>query len=169
MNATRNEEWRSVVGHEGSYEVSSLGRVRSLDRMVPSAHGSERIARGRVLKPGQVRGRHQYVNLGKGNSQYVHALVASAFLGAKPVGLEICHNDGDATNNSVENLRYDTHQGNYMDMFVHGTHPQASKTSCPQGHSYTSFRTKKNGWKHRVCLTCKREQTRAARANGATW
>lgn len=172
MHASR-EVWRPVVGHEGAYEVSDLGHVRSLDRIITFPDGRSRTARGRLLKVGSVRGAHQFVNLGKGKSRYVHQLVAEAFLGPRPDGTEVCHNNGDPTDNRASNLRYDSHAGNYADMFEHGTHPQARKTHCPQGHEYnadnSSIRTRKSGAVNRICLICKRENTRKARANGATW
>lgn len=41
------EQWKAIVGYEGSYEVSDLGQVRSLDREVPHRAGGTRTARGR--------------------------------------------------------------------------------------------------------------------------
>lgn len=172
MNATP-EIWKPVIGHEGSYEVSSQGRVRSLDRVVTLPSGQTRRATGRILKAGTVRGYYLFVNLGKGNSQYVHRLVAEAFIGPRPDGTEICHNNGDPADNRVENLRYDSHRSNCEDVLEHGTHHQANKTHCPNGHEYnsqnSSVRRRKNGTTNRICLICKRENTRLARANGATW
>ena len=51
----------------------------------------------------------------------VHQLVAEAFLGPCPQGMEVCHNDGDRANNKLENLRYDTRKANHADKRVHGT------------------------------------------------
>lgn len=59
------------------------------------------------------------------NKQDLHGpvsrLVAVAFLGPCPPGLVVCHNDGDCTNNSPRNLRYDTQAGNIEDCRKHGT------------------------------------------------
>jgi hypothetical protein len=52
----------------------------------------------------------------------VHQLVAQAFLGPCPPGLEVCHEDGDRENNNVCNLRYDTRKNNHHDRYKHGTH-----------------------------------------------
>lgn len=87
------ENWRPVPGHEGAYEVSDHGRVRSLDREVC---------------------------LGRGNSQCVHALVAAAFLGPRPDGADVCHRDGDATNNRAGNLYYGSRSQNNRDIASHG-------------------------------------------------
>ncbi len=79
------------------------------------------------------------VNLSKNNkakTYKVHTLVLNAFVGPCPEGMECCHNDGDFTNNYVDNLRWDTHQENQRDMVKHGTtnfmpgeiHPNAKLT-----------------------------------------
>lgn len=51
----------------------------------------------------------------------VHKLVALVFLGPRPPGLVVCHNDGIPTNNHIRNLRYDTHVANNNDAVLHGT------------------------------------------------
>lgn len=57
----------------------------------------------------------------KPKARTIHQLVAEAFIGPRPEGLETCHNDGDPTNNHVGNLRYATHAENAADMVKHGT------------------------------------------------
>ena len=85
--------------------------------------------RGRIL-PGRVR-RHGsrpvavLFNLYLGAKRYktvrLHRLVLEAFVGPCPAGMEVCHNDGDPTNNRLSNLRCDTHRNNMLDMHGHGT------------------------------------------------
>lgn len=53
----------------------------------------------------------------------VHHLVAAAFLGPRPLGLVICHNDGNGAHNTPDNLRYDTPKANAADTLRHGKHP----------------------------------------------
>jgi hypothetical protein len=84
------EEWRPVVGREGEYEVSSLGRVRSLARVKEFGGCRYRGAYRRrvnafVLKPwvGKKNG-YEYVSLGSGNKGIVHRIVATAFIGPAP-------------------------------------------------------------------------------------
>ena len=48
----KNEEWRDVVGYEGLYQVSSEGRVKSLERTYIDKIGRERYVKERILKPG---------------------------------------------------------------------------------------------------------------------
>ena len=57
---------------------------------------------------------------GKQVPLYSHRLVALAWIGPQPEGMEVCHDDGDPTNNHVSNLRWDTHQANASDMVRHG-------------------------------------------------
>lgn len=126
-----SEDWRAVVGFEGSYEVSNLGRVRSLDRTriyQRFDQGAKRMVtvtrlhKGHVLRPGTTKSGHQLVVLKRGSGgQYVHSLVLAAFVGPRPDGSECCHGDGDPTNNRVENLRWDTRLANVQDMIRHGT------------------------------------------------
>lgn len=108
------EEWRDIPGHQGRYQVSSLGRTRSLDRVIHYADGRTGRFKGKVLS--EWRGSYGYrqVNLGRGRGKmYVHRAVAEAFLGPQPEGAEcINHKDGDRYNNSVSNLEWSTYADN---------------------------------------------------------
>lgn len=109
------EEWRAVVGFEGRYEVSDLGRVRSLDVLTRrGGGGAEDIRPGKVRKLHLMKSGYQHVNLkrdGVGLGQYVHRLVAAAFLGESR-NLEVNHKDGNKANNILSNLEYCTRQEN---------------------------------------------------------
>lgn len=156
------EEWRPVVGHEGFYEVSDLGRVRSVDRTLPRAGGTMRI-RGKILTPGVDKHGRCGVNLHRDGSvkhRRVHRLVLQAFVGPCPDGMEGCHNDGDATNNQIGNLRWDTSLSNSLDMARHGTNRNSLKTHCPKGHPYDAVYGEVDGGIHRTCRTCRNEATR---------
>lgn len=123
------ERWLPVVGFEGLYEVSDLGRVRSVDRVevyerVLANGRMVRISRhreGRMLRPGTVKSGHQLVALGRGRSKLVHALVLAAFVGPRPAGHDSCHYDGDPANNRLSNLRWGTRAENVHDAQRHGT------------------------------------------------
>lgn len=130
------EKWKPIPGWESSYEVSNHGRVRSLDRTVIRSNGAPLPLRGRVLRPATLKHGYQQVALseGTGASVEVHVLVAAAFIGPRPEGLEVCHNDGNPRNNHIDNLRYDTKSSNSHDTVRHGTHNNARKTECKHGH-----------------------------------
>ncbi|WP_419776144.1 NUMOD4 motif-containing HNH endonuclease [Mixta mediterraneensis] len=118
------EIWKPVPGYEGRYEVSNLGRVRSLPHRVRFvAHGKEttRLSPGRALRPGR-SGLYGHVTVapGKGNSRPVHQLVAKAFIGPRPANMDVAHADGDGANNKVENLRYTTRSQNNGDRVLQG-------------------------------------------------
>lgn len=159
MDATQ-EQWRPVIGHEG-YEVSSQGRVRSIDRVLTFKDGRSRIARGRELKSWPIgKVGHRGVGLTGKARALVHVLVLEAFVGPRPEGLVACHGNGIADDNRVENLRWDTYSENNNDLVRHGTHSQASKTHCPAGHEYSPENTREyvhRGWKLRYCRACRLE------------
>jgi hypothetical protein len=97
------EQWLPVVNFEGVYEVSDEGQVRSLDRSSPctSRWGKDfdRRYEGKTLRPGTKPGGYLFVGLYdmQGNAKYcmVHRLVAGAFIGPCPQGMEVAHNDGN--------------------------------------------------------------------------
>ena len=109
------EEWRPVVGYEGLYEVSNLGRVRSVDGYVKSKGESYRLHKGKVLSPAKDTIGYLFVILhcnGKCKTIRIHRLVAQAFL-LNPDNLtEVNHKDEDKTNNSVDNLEWCDHKYN---------------------------------------------------------
>lgn len=99
------EQWRPIEGYEGLYEVSNLGKVRSLDRIDCTG----RRLKGKILIPLMMKNGYLSVFLckeGKAKHFLIHRLVAQAFI-LNPEGLkEINHKDEDKTNNLVDNLEY---------------------------------------------------------------
>lgn len=127
------EKWRDVIGFEDYYEVSSLGRVRSKDRMTGGRGGKLRPANGKVIVQ-RWNGKPGYLTVGlyvggRGTRKYVHDLVAEAFNGPKPKGSQTRHRDGDRSRNVPTNLRYATAAVNYADTKLHGTHKLGSQGS----------------------------------------
>ena len=111
------EIWKPVVGHPG-YEVSDLGEVRSLPR---TRNG--RRYRGRRLCPFKDGKSYPAINLSHGPLRVrrtVHSLVADAFIGPRPTGLETRHLDGTRINSSLNNLAYGTRAENWADSCVNG-------------------------------------------------
>ncbi|WP_044476437.1 NUMOD4 motif-containing HNH endonuclease [Rhodococcus aetherivorans] len=165
------EAWRPVAGYEGIYEVSNRGSVRSLARNVVRRDGNSYPIRGRMLKQTPTSTGHLCVDLYNGNGRAdrkmcrVHRLVAEAFLGPCPVGMEVCHENGNARDNRVENLRYDTRRSNILDKVRHGRDHNASKTHCKHGHEFTPENTYERTEGGRTCRTCRRARQSRWEAN----
>lgn len=117
------EIFKPVPGYN-HYEVSNLGRVRSLSRVVPCGKGWTRTVRTRILKSRVNASGYESVWLtekGKRTAFTVHTLVLMAFVGPSN-GLQCCHGDGDPLNNKLSNLRWDTPKANSADRLAHGTY-----------------------------------------------
>lgn len=143
--STPLEEWRPVVGYEGWYEVSNLGRVK-------------RIGAGRGAVPGRTYRGHvggwgyRIIRLNQdshGQRFPVHTLVAEAFLGSRPEGHEINHRDGNKANNRVANLEWVTRSQNNRHAIRTGLRPALAckgiqhgmaKLSEPQVHEIRRLR-----------------------------
>lgn len=99
------EIWRSVVGYEGLYEVSSYGRVRSLDRY----DGRNHFIKGRIMKQNNDRRNYMSIQLclnGKIKKYFVHRLVAQTFIPNYDNLPEVNHKDENPGNNNVDNLEW---------------------------------------------------------------
>ena len=113
------EVWKDICGFEGFYQVSDLGRVRSLDRKTWSEkRGTFYSQKGKVIRPYNSRG-YRYVPLSKNGETTkvsVHRLVAEAFI-PNPKKLEyVNHKDENKSNNMLGNLewctaKYNTYYG----------------------------------------------------------
>ena len=117
------EEWRDVVGFEGLYEVSSLGRVRSVPRYVHTTNKRKYLIKGKILRPVPQKSKHLQLWLRKEGQTIpvrVHRLVADAFLGPCPPNKECCHNNGVPFDNRVDNLRWDTRANNIRQSYTDG-------------------------------------------------
>lgn len=105
-----NEEWRDVVGYEGYYMVSSLGRVASNSKKLRTKFGY-RVTKPKLLR--QIKNKSGYckITVSKNKEQkaaLVHKLVAIAFIENKENKPMIDHIDRNKTNNNVTNLRWCT-------------------------------------------------------------
>lgn len=119
------ERWREVVGYEGLYEVSTLGRVRSLPR---TSQVSNRAYGGTILKQHtNRRNGYSYITLcddmnGRPRvARRVHVLVLRAFCGPPPKAQGARHLNGTRMDCRLANLDYSTHQENCADKRRHGT------------------------------------------------
>jgi len=113
--------WTVIEGF-GDYDIASDGRVRS------RRCGKCRMLTGTITSLGYVAFILRDERTGKPCRRMSHRLVAQAFLPKPEDGqTDVCHNDGNPANNRAENLRWDTHQANQMDMRLHGTMQDGEK------------------------------------------
>lgn len=106
------ETWKKIVDVQ-DYEVSDLGRVRSIKKN-----------RKLVLKPQKHTGGYRIVTFwrnGVATVHLVHKLVLTVFIGPRPEGQQACHGNGDKADNRLLNLRWDTPAANQADRILHGT------------------------------------------------
>ena len=116
------EEWRPIQNKPG-YEVSNLGRVRSIDREIHqmNKHGfvNKRLLTGRMLKLQSFPNEYLAVHLGRGGCMLVHRLVAAAFIPGNTL-LQVNHKNGVRTDNRAENLEWiscsDNHKHSYISL-----------------------------------------------------
>jgi hypothetical protein len=107
------EEWRSVVGWDGFYEVSNCGAVRGLKRgrqlraVIKRGTGYAVVT---LHRPGET----------KPTQVGIHRLVLDAFVGRR-ADMQACHGNGDKADNRIENLRWGSAADNAADRTVHGT------------------------------------------------
>ena len=110
-----SEKWVVVAAHP-DYEVSDRGRVCSHKRREP-----------RILQ--QFRRKDGYCTVNMDHSTVkVHQIVAEAFVGPRPEGLDVAHFNGVRHDNQRSNLRYATRASNHADKARHGTQPRGESS-----------------------------------------
>ena len=149
------EEWKDVIGYEGFYQVSNMGRVKSLERIVKHSIGGDKLVNERILKPGVVNGYYQ-VSLSKnGNHKIckIHQLVVVSFLNHIPNGhtIVIDHVDGNKLNNKLTNLHLVTNRENSTTCFRKDKDKHSSQYVGVNWHKSC------NKWKSQIQINGKRK------------
>lgn len=118
-----SEIWKDIEGYEGLYQVSNLGRVKSLDRIdCRGQHREPKFMKARPTKQGYLR-----VGLwknGKVKTVSIHRLVAEAFISKN---FTVNHKDGNKSNNTVDNLEWMTQKENNIHAYETGLKSQGEQ------------------------------------------
>ena len=131
------EVWKGIKGYEGLYQVSNMGRVKSLDRTAIDKAGRKRHYKGRILKP--VISSDGYLRVflcngrGKQKDCFVHRLVCEAFHKNPKNKPCVNHIDENKTNNTASNLEWCTvkENNNYGTRTARATKATAKVLSKP--------------------------------------
>lgn len=127
------EVWLEIPGWEGFYEVSSLGRIRSirrLSRVNSITPDRKRMMGGKVRKLQKIKGGYLRVPLtadGRRESMQVHRAVLLAFKGNPADGQVARHLNGNPSDNRAENLEWGTHLENMEDRQLHGNYENGER------------------------------------------
>ena len=134
------EIWKPISGYEGFYEVSNLGRIRSLERIVECSDGRKRKIKNRILKGSSYSGGYSGVTLHKDGctkTANIHRIVAEAFVPNPLEKEEVNHKDENPSNNHATNLEWVTHKENIN----YGTRTERARetTTKLQGKAVQQF------------------------------
>lgn len=119
------EVWKDVLGYEGYYEVSDLGRVRSVERRIVRNDGISQVRKSKVLSQFKNKDGYMSVHLcscGNDERIAVHRLVAIAFVDGYEDGMEVNHKDCRRDNNVAANLEWVSHGKNVAYAIACGNH-----------------------------------------------
>lgn len=119
------EIWKDIEGYEGIYEISNLGRIKALERLVNNRFGTLSRKKEKILKIKLSSNTKRYIDVmlwkeGKFKSFLLHRLLALHFIpnpGMKPI---INHIDHNCLNNSLDNLEWTTQSKNIKHAFDSG-------------------------------------------------
>jgi hypothetical protein len=162
------ENWKPIPGWGDLYEVSDLGRIRSVRR---------KGSKGGVLKTPITTSGYPEVNLcrdGKVTHFQAHYLVVLAFHGERPSGMECRHLNGDRSDNRAANLAWGTSSENNRDRVRHGTWTNkfVDATHCKHGHELTEENIRwgisSRGQPFRLCMVCRRRRNKEQAARRLT-
>lgn len=111
------EVWKKIKEFDGNYEVSNLGRIRSIDRII-----GKKLFLGKIIKQSNNRG-YKMVSLyknSKSHGRLVHRLVALAFIENPNNHPDVNHKDLNKENNQLDNLEWVSEKQNTQHAIING-------------------------------------------------
>lgn len=111
------EIWKDIIDFEGCYQISSLGRIRSLDRFVTCRNGGVKLFKGKIKNVSENRRRYKSICLSKNSKTKnfdIHRLLAIHFIPNPGNKKEVNHIDGNRMNNDLSNLEWSTPSENAL-------------------------------------------------------
>jgi hypothetical protein len=125
-----DEIWKDIKGYEGLYQISSMGNIRSLDRVVTCINGREANYKGKSRKPSILE--YRIISLSKGNKvamKKISRLVALHFLSNPDNKKLVNHKDGNKHNDNFMNLEWCSYSENSIHSFEKGLSLKKNKVS----------------------------------------
>lgn len=122
------EIWKDIVGYEGLYQISNLGRIKRLKKLIVLQNGGKYYLEEKILKPGKNSRGYNLVVI-KGKALRIHRLVAETFIPNPENKQQVNHKDGNKNNNRAENLEWCTCKENVNHAIKIGVFKKTCKRS----------------------------------------
>lgn len=125
MVAMEEEIWNDIPGYEGFYQASSLGRIKSVSRLMRNCGSTLSLVKGRIIKQTIAKGEDVYYGFtasrkGIIRREFVHISVAKAFHSNPENKPQVNHKDGDKRNNRKDNVEWATESENAIHSILKG-------------------------------------------------
>lgn len=152
------EQWKDIKNYEGKYQISNLGRVKSLKKWSGNKYNPKWVYQDRILHPSNNGNGYLIIGLKKNNirkNYYIHRLVAEHFIDNPNNYKEVNHLDYNKENNKADNLEWCTRKEN-IEYSIENMKGRKSITHSNTNEKYITYRKRKN--KYRVVIDRKEKQ-----------
>lgn len=166
MGDSLTERWVDVIGYEGLYSISTLGRVRSEPRRVPRGAGLLSVP-SKILSAAPRSHGYRQVDLYRGNQREgrtIHSLLGQHFLEGWDRNSVVRHLNDNKLDLRLKNLAIGTHAENAADKVRNGNHHYAKRTHCKNNHELNEGNTReRTDGTGRRCITCANERSKESK------